>query len=631
MSYRLRLLYLGSLDALIILIAVTLAYFLRFDFTVKPQYISMMPFILMAHIFVLIPLFVWFRMYRRVWQYASIGELVSLAKAVVLSELIIFVIFSFLRPQSPEYIVPRSIYVLSGVIIILGVGGSRLAWRMFKDNYMKKGSHHRPTLIVGAGQAGYLIAKELKHSNSDLCPVGFVDDDPGKWNLEVLSLPVLGGQAKIPEIVKNQNIDKIIIALPSASRAQISKILDICKNTKAHVKILPHVSNLMKKDISVDMAREVNIEDLLGRDTIIVDLKGIAGYIKQQVVLVTGAGGSIGSELCRQIASFNPKKLILVGQGENSIYNIDLELRGLFPHLNLEPVIGDVKDLERIEEVFFTYHPSVVFHAAAHKHVPLMEQNPAEALKNNVLGTRNVAVTAHKFRASRFILISTDKAVNPTNVMGASKRITEMIIQSLGKISETKFSAVRFGNVLGSRGSVVPLFKKQIEAGGPVTVTHPAILRYFMTIPEAVQLVIQAGALANGGEIFVLDMGQPVKIVDLAKDLIRLSGFEPEQDIKIVFTGLRPGEKLYEELLTDEEGITSTLHERIFIGRPGDFSWNEIQFWLKRLETVISEKNPSRRGEEIKKMLKLVVPSYNPSVSTDEIIVALQESASTQE
>lgn len=631
MSYRLRLLYLGSLDALIILAGVTLAYLLRFDFSVKPQYISMMPFVLLAHIFVIIPAFISFKVYRRVWQYASIGELISLAKAIILSELVIFFIFFIINPESPSYIVPRSIYILSGVIIILGVGGSRLAWRMFKDNYMKIQPHHRRTLIIGAGQAGNLIAKEIKHSNLDLYPVGFIDDDSSMWGLEVHGLPVFGGQAKIPEIVDKHNIDKIILALPSASREQISNILDICKTTKARVKILPRVSDLIKKDISVSMIREVDIEDLLGRQPVKIDLKGIAGYIKQQVVLVTGAGGSIGSELCRQIASFSPKRLLLFGQGENSIYNIELELRRLFPHLILEPIIGDVKDLERIEEVFITYHPSVVFHAAAHKHVPLMEQNPAEAIKNNVLGTRNVAVIAHKFLASRFILISTDKAVNPTNVMGASKRITEMIIQSLGKMSETKFSAVRFGNVLGSRGSVVPLFKKQIEEGGPVTVTHPAIIRYFMTIPEAVQLVIQAGALATGGEVFVLDMGQPVKIVELAKDLIRLSGYEPEKEIKIVFTGLRPGEKLYEELLTNEEGITSTHNDRIFIGRSGDFSWDEIQFWLKRLETVMSEKNLSKRTEEIKKMIKRVVPSYNPAVVTGEVIEAMQETASSQE
>lgn len=389
------------------------------------------------------------------------------------------------------------------------------------------------------------------------------------------------------------------------SKTQISDIINICKTTKARLKIIPHIQEYIQGKMAANQMRDVQVEDLLGRDPIQTDLQNIADYVQNKIVLVTGAGGSIGSELCRQVAPFKPARLLLLGHGENSIYGIEMEMRRLFPNLPIETVIADVQDRTRIADVFREFGPQVVFHAAAHKHVPLMERNPSEAIKNNVFGSKNVAECADEFGAERFVLISTDKAVNPTSIMGTTKRIAEMFIQSLDKHSKTKFVAVRFGNVLGSRGSVIPRFKDQIARGGPVTVTHPEMVRYFMTIPEAVQLVIQAGAFAKGGEVFILDMGKPVKIVDLATDLIRLSGYEPNVDIDIEFSGIRAGEKLYEELLTSEEGMSSTMHDRIFIGKPMNINRTELEFEMRRLERVLGS-DP----EEIRALLQHLVPTY---------------------
>lgn len=611
MNYWLRLFVLSILDAAIVTAAILIAYLLRFDFHIRQQYFAVLPYVIITHIILILITFNWTKMYRRVWRYASIGELVSLVKATTISESMFFVLYITAQANFPTFVVPRSIFPLSWALIILSVGGSRLAWRMFRDSYLKLQPHHRRTLIIGAGQAGALIAKELKHSpDSDLYPIAFIDDDRTKWDLEIMGLPVVGGRERIPETVHKYNIQKIVIAIPSASKTEIARIIEICKTTKVRIKILPRVFDLINGKVSVNMIREVSVEDLLGREPVQVDLEGIAGYVTDQVVLVTGAGGSIGSELCRQICPFNPKKLLLLGHGENSIYDIELELSRMFPNLTLETVIADIQDRRRIREVFDTYRPSVVFHAAAHKHVPLMERNPSEAVKNNILGTKNVAESAHEFGASRFVLISTDKAVNPTSVMGVSKRIAEMIVQGLAGVSQTKFVAVRFGNVLGSRGSVIPLFKRQIKEGGPLTVTHPEMIRYFMTIPEAVQLVIQAGALAQGGEIFILDMGKPVKIADLARDLIRLTGFEPDEDIKIIYTGIRPGEKLFEEILTNEEGLSATKHNRIYVGKPVDFPLDELEFMVKKLEHVSTKKDVLNRSEEIKELLRQIVPTY---------------------
>ncbi|WP_240489181.1 polysaccharide biosynthesis protein [Cohnella thermotolerans] len=415
------------------------------------------------------------------------------------------------------------------------------------------------TLIYGAGDCGILVARELlSPTMNDRKLIGFIDDDPHKHKLTAYNLPVLGDRKAIASIVSEFEVKEIIIAIPSAPKTVTSEIINLCISTGAKVRIIPGISDMLNGRISFSTIRDVDVEDLLGRDQVKTDLVGIAEYVQDKVVLVTGAGGSIGSELCRQIAPFQPSKLLLLGHGENSIYNIEMELKSTHPHLHIEPIIADIQDRARIETIFALHRPRVVFHAAAHKHVPLMEKNPSEAVKNNVFGTQNVADCSDQYGVERFVLISSDKAVNPTSVMGATKRIAEMYVQSLNARSNTKFASVRFGNVLGSRGSVIPLFKKQIAKGGPITVTHPDMVRYFMTIPEAVQLVIQAGAMSKGGEIFILDMGEPVRILKLAEDLIRLSGYEPYEDIDIEFTGIRNGEKLFEELLTAEEGATKS-------------------------------------------------------------------------
>lgn len=626
MIYKSRILLLNLVDAVMVAASVTLAFLLRFDFQIPLQYLKVLPYAIFVHFILILIAFNRAAIYRRVWQYASIGELVQLVKGVVVSEFIFFVFNSILQNFFPQYTIPRSIYIISLIIIVLGVGGTRLYWRMFRDSYMspKHRTKNRRTLIIGAGSAGVMLAKELKqYPNSDLYPVAFVDDDKSKWKLSVMGMPVLGGREQIPKIVKEQNIEKVIIALPSVSRAEIARIINICKLAKVRVKILPRVGELVNMDVSIQMIREVNIEDLLGRDPVQVDLEEIAGYLTGQIVLVTGAGGSIGSELCRQISSFSPKLLLLLGHGENSIYNIENELKNMDPSLNLRTVIADIQDRQRIRDVFDNFRPAVVFHAAAHKHVPLMEINPTEAVKNNILGTKNVADNAHEFGADRFVMVSTDKAVNPTSIMGCTKRVAEMYIQSLARSSQTKFTAVRFGNVLGSRGSVIPLFKRQIEQGGPVTVTHPEMVRYFMTIPEAVQLVIQAGAFAGGGEVFILDMGKPVKIDDLAKDLIRLSGFEPGIDIQVTYTGVRKGEKLYEEILSMEEGLTSTKNERIFIGKPGDFTLDQLQFMISNLEQLIVKQSVND-SQEVKEHLKQIVPTFLQFSQMDSAIAEIQ-------
>lgn len=613
MHFQKRLLSLCAIDALIVTLALMTAYLLRFDFVIKKPYFDYLHVVITIHVVLTITLFHRSKMYRRVWQYASIGELVSLFKAASVAEIIFYVINNLIQDHFPSYIVPRSIYPITWALIILGVGGSRFYWRMFRDSYLKLPLriNMRRTLIIGAGKAGAILVNELKQSpEAELYPVAFIDDDKGKWNLELMGLPVLGGREKIQEVVSQYNIQKIVVALPSAPKTEIAKILEICKNTGAMIKILPRVADLIDSRVSVNMIREVQVEDLLGREPVQVDLEGIANYVTNQVVLVTGAGGSIGSELCRQISPFKPQKLLLLGHGENSIYDIELELRKAFPDLPLKTVIADVQDRMRIKEVFTAHRPSVVFHAAAHKHVPLMERDPAEAVKNNILGTRNVAECAHESGAARFVMISTDKAVNPTSVMGVTKRVAEMIVQSLGRSSQTKFVAVRFGNVLGSRGSVIPIFKRQIQEGGPVTVTHPEMVRYFMTIPEAVQLVIQAGSFARGGEVFILDMGAPVKISELARDLIRLSGLEPDKDIEIQYTGIRPGEKLFEEILTNEEGITATKHNRIFVGKPSEICRESLEEAVGRLWSAAYAGETASRGAEIRAILKAIVPTF---------------------
>ncbi|WP_363551054.1 nucleoside-diphosphate sugar epimerase/dehydratase [Caldifermentibacillus hisashii] len=562
MTYTRRLAFLSLLDSIIVMTSIYFVLLiLRIDLRVfiSPTIlITMLTLLTFHHIYAFI-----FRLYHKAWEYASVGELTAIVKAVTLS------IFSTAIVQ---LIVIHDIYfrvlILTWMMHILLIGGSRFCWRVFRDSYYKPKTQKKRTLIIGAGAAGTMVAKQLLLStDSDLEPIGFIDDDSRKINLDYFGLPVFGNVREINRIVETQKIELILIAIPSLTKKELNLIVDQCTKTKVRTQIMPKIEDLMTGKVSVTSFRDVEVEDLLGRDPIELDLQSISAKLAGKTILVTGAGGSIGSEICRQVSQFKPKKLVLLGHGENSIYQINMELQNQYKHaFEIVPVIADVQDKNRIFEVMEEHKPNVVYHAAAHKHVPMMEYNPKEAVKNNIFGTKNVAEAAGTFGVDTFVLISTDKAVNPTNVMGATKRCAELIIQEMDQEYNTKYVAVRFGNVLGSRGSVIPLFKKQIQEGGPITVTHPDITRYFMTIPEASRLVIQAGSLARGGEIFVLDMGEPVKIVDLAKNLIRLSGYT-EDEIGIVYSGLRPGEKMYEELLNENEIYPEQVFPKIHIGK----------------------------------------------------------------
>lgn len=513
-----------------------------------------------------------YRLYHRAWEYASVGEMIGIVRAVTLS---------ILAAGLMQFIVNGNVYVrvlgITWMLHIILIGGSRFSWRMYRDNYMRPQIDRKRALIIGAGSAGSMLVRQLKKSqDTDLFPVGFVDDDPKKQKLQIYGVTVFGKTKDIPNLVDILNVETIIIAIPSLSKKEIQKIYLECSKTKVKTQIMPLIEDLISGKVSVNQIREVQVEDLLGRKPVELDINSISKKITGKTILVTGAGGSIGSEICRQVSKFKPKKLLLLGHGENSIYQIDMELRNRHgKDFEIIPIIADVQDRDRIFEVMSVHVPDVVYHAAAHKHVPLMEYNPKEAVKNNVIGTKNVAEAADMFGVNTFVLVSTDKAVNPTNVMGSTKRIAEMVIQQLNKTSQTNYVAVRFGNVLGSRGSVIPLFKKQIQNGGPVTVTHPDMTRYFMTIPEASRLVMQAGALARGGEIFVLDMGEPVKIVDLAKNLIHLSGYNIDE-IGIKYAGIRPGEKMYEELLGENEVHKKEVFPKIFIGKTVEFDYGRV-------------------------------------------------------
>lgn len=602
MSHPKRTLMLMLMDALLINIALFGSFYLRFEESLPLEYVETYRNAAVISTITLLLAFYFFGLYKNIWRYASIGEMLSIVYSVTVGSGVTILMVYFLSPLR----LPYSVSVLFWLIVIVLVGGLRFSQRMRHENnvFAVWNKPQRKVLIIGAGDAGVLALRELK--NRDFqggMPVGFIDDSKDKIKLHVQGFPVLGSREDIPAIVEKFQVDEIIIAIPSAAGDTIRELVEICKETgAASLKILPGVYDILSGKITVSPIREVQVEDLLGRDPVSVNLDEVAGYLTGQVVLVTGAGGSIGSELCRQITKFSPDRLILAGHGENSIFDIEQELKNY-------PVVTeviDIKDYTKVKVVFDKYKPSVVFHAAAHKHVPLMEGNPEEALKNNILGTHNLATAADQCGVRTFVLVSTDKAVNPTSVMGASKRIAEMIIQDFDCRSETKFVAVRFGNVLGSRGSVIPTFKKQIEAGGPVTVTDPQMTRYFMTIPEASQLVIQAGAMASGGEIFILDMGRPVKIVDLARDLIRLSGLEPDKDIKIEFSGIRPGEKLFEELLTSEEGTTATRHKRIFVARPNHINSEDIADLL----VTIRERGSLLQHDEVIAAIRNILPDF---------------------
>lgn len=578
MTYGKRLTILAVLDSIIVLTAIYISIF-----TLSPQLsILKSPMLLLTAITLLISHHLFasiYHLYNKVWSYASVGELIAIVKAVTFTILLTVV----MQKLAFGHVNARAL-MIAWMIHVLLIGGSRFSWRVFRDNIMTKQQNIKRTLIIGAGKGGTMVARQLVNNrDTDLKPVAFIDDDPMKQRLDILGIPVVGKSTDITKIVEKYKIDNIVIAIPSLNQKDVNRIFEECAKTKVKTQIIPKLEDLMTGKVSVNQFREVEVEDLLGREPVELDISSISEYVTGKTVLVTGAGGSIGSEICRQICKFNPEKIVLVGHGENSIYLIDMELRKLYPNeIEIVPVIADVQDRERIFEVIETHQPFVVYHAAAHKHVPLMEYNPREAVKNNIFGTKNVAEAAETFGVNTFVLISSDKAVNPPNVMGATKRFAEMVIQSLAQTSNTKFVAVRFGNVLGSRGSVIPLFKKQIQAGGPVTVTHEDMTRYFMTIPEASRLVIQSGALARGGEIFVLDMGEPVKIVDLAKNLIKLSGYTIEE-IGIRYSGLRPGEKMYEELLNEGEIHPEQVFPKIHIGKAKVLNPEEVTGLINQL------------------------------------------------
>lgn len=595
-------------DIVIIVLSCFLGLFIRFDFAIQniptryaEDVIQFFPFYLVITLLI----FKLFKMYSTMWSVAGLREAIYIFMACALAQLIQISGMVMLQLS-----VPRSYFVISFAALCALEFLWRFSYRMVRS--LKANLGHPESniriMIVGAGEAGATLLREIRGSQYThgrvLC---FIDDSDYKVGKNLNGVSIVGNRDKITEAVDKYRINKIYIAMPSATAHERKDIIEICRKTSAEIKVLPGIYQLVNGEVSVSKLRDIQIEDLLGREPIRVNLDEVMGYIKDKVILVTGGGGSIGSELCRQIARHDPKLLIIFDIYENSVYDLQQELKHNYPDLNFIVLIGSVRNTHRINSIFEEYRPNVVFHAAAHKHVPLMEDSPNEAIKNNVFGTYKTAQAADRYGAERFVLISTDKAVNPTNIMGASKRICEMIIQMMARHSKTNFVAVRFGNVLGSNGSVIPLFKKQIEQGGPVTVTHPDIIRYFMTIPEAVSLVLQAGAYAKGGEIFVLDMGEPVKILDMAKNLIRLSGYEPDVDIKIEFTGLRPGEKLYEEMLMKEEGLRETPNKMIFIGKPIDF--NEIGF-MSKLKNLEDSANKDMR--DIRKEVAEIVVTYKP-------------------
>ena len=604
---RVRMGILMAADVFALCLASFLGLFVRFDLNISripPEYAQAAMEFLPYYILASLVIFFLARMYSTMWSVAGVREALHVVAACGLASLVQIAGMGLLQLS-----VPRSFFLVSFAALCAEELGIRLSYRVVISlfgNHSKKAA--KRIMIVGAGTSGSVILKEMTTSSLvNGCVVCFVDDDKNKAGKFLNGVPVAGNRNDIPRLAEEYKIDEIYIAIPSASAKERKAIIEICRETGCQVKILPGIYQLINGEVSIAKLRNVEIEDLLGRDPIRVNLDEIMGYVSGKVVLVTGGGGSIGSELCRQVASHNPKQLIIFDIYENNAYDIQLELKEKYPDLDLVVLIGSVRNTHRIETVFEKYRPDIVYHAAAHKHVPLMEDSPNEAIKNNVFGTYKTAKAADKYGTSRFVLISTDKAVNPTNIMGASKRMCEMVVQMMNARSKTDFVAVRFGNVLGSNGSVIPLFKKQIEQGGPVTVTHPDIIRYFMTIPEAVSLVLQAGAYAKGGEIFVLDMGEPMKILDLAKNLIRLSGYTPDVDIPIVFTGLRPGEKLYEELLMNEEGMQDTPNKLIHIGKPIEFDMERFEGQLEELYVTANED-----GDGIREDVMRIVGTYHP-------------------
>lgn len=595
-------------DIVSMVAASILALFLRFEGrydAIPQQYLEKIQQYIFIVIVISIVIFYVMRLYGSLWSYAGTTELVNILVASILSSGVQMAVYVLVDVR-----MPRSYYVFYGAGLFVFVTVSRYSYRVIRTMIKRQKSSKSCTnvLVVGAGGAGNMLVREITNSSHiNKRVVCIVDDARAKQGSYLHGVKIYGGREAIPELVKKYGVEEIMLAIPSAPAKEIKQILDICKETGCELKRLPGVYQLVNGEVSINALKEVDVNDLLGREPVSVDLSSILDYVSGKTILVTGGGGSIGSEICRQVAQHNPRRLVIVDIYENSAYDIQNELKNRYPYLDLVVLIASVRNTKRMDMIFEKYRPDIVYHAAAHKHVPLMEDSPNEAVKNNVLGTWKVVQAADRWKTKRFVMISTDKAVNPTNIMGATKRICEMIVQTYNNRSETEFVSVRFGNVLGSNGSVIPLFKKQIAQGGPVTVTHPEIIRYFMTIPEAVSLVLQAGVYARGGEIFVLDMGEPVKIVDLAKNLILLSGHKPDDDIPIVYTGLRPGEKLYEEMLMEEEGLQDTENKLIHIGKP--IKIDEEQFF-KQLEKLADY--VVQEPEDIRKWVQEIVTTYHP-------------------
>lgn len=608
-----RVIALVLLDVMSIVVSAFAPLYLRFDFSfwdIYPRYLVAFEHILIPVILLTLLIFFAWRLYKSVWRYAGANELINIIFASACAAVALNV-YCYVTDQK----MPRSYPVLFWVILTVMTSGIRFGYRILRVLSNKRSSldgksQRINVMVIGAGAAGNMILREIENSQYlKLQAKCIIDDQPGCHGKLLRGIPIVGGRESILDAVKQYGIDEIIFAIPSAGVQTRKEILDICKESGCKLRTLPGMYQLINGDVSVSKLKEVEIEDLLGREPIRINTEEVLEDVREKVIMVTGGGGSIGSELCRQIASHDPKQLIIVDIYENSTYEVQQELTRRYPKLNLVVLIASVRNTNRMNYIFETYHPNIVYHAAAHKHVPLMETSPNEAIKNNVFGTYKTALAADKYKVDKFVLISTDKAVNPTNIMGASKRICEMVIQMTNRRSSTNFVAVRFGNVLGSNGSVIPLFKQQIAEGGPVTVTDPNITRYFMTIPEAVSLILQAGAYAKGGEIFVLDMGEPIKIVDLAANLIKLSGFRVGEDIAIEFTGLRPGEKMYEELLMDEEGLKKTANKMIFIGKPIEFDEEKFALQLERLS-----KAAKQESGDIRQMVQEIVGTYHYEV-----------------
>lgn len=606
-QFLFRKIFLVAVDAAVTVLCSVLALLMRFDFyygSISNVFLDAMWSYLPINVIFTIAVFYIFRLYNSLWAFAGVTELQN-----ILTGCIVCAAGQFLGMMILGFSYPRSCYFFYGLLLLILTILTRFSYRFLRLLRNRKlAADGKRVMVIGAGEAGNMIIREMigsEHLNGKVICV--IDDDPLKQGSFVHGVRVVGNRERIVEAAESYRIDEIIIAIPSASRSVIRELVTICQKARCDLKTLPGMYQLVNGEVNISKLRNVDVEDLLGREPVQVDLDSITEYVIGQVVLVTGGGGSIGSELCRQIAQNAPKQLIIVDIYENNAYDIQQELKRKYTDLDLVVLIASVRNTNRMNEIFKTYRPDIVYHAAAHKHVPLMEDSPNEAIKNNVFGTLKTVQAADKYGVSRFVMISTDKAVNPTNIMGASKRMCEMIIQAYNKRSNTEFVAVRFGNVLGSNGSVIPLFKRQIEAGGPVTVTHPDIIRYFMTIPEAVSLVLQAGAYAKGGEIFVLDMGEPVKILTLAENLIRLSGYQPYEDIAIEFTGLRPGEKLYEEMLMKEEGMKDTANHMIHVGKPIQFDEEEYFRKLEVLRKMVKEEMG-----DVKTTVAQIVPTYHP-------------------